>query len=253
MKSKKPLLLYLHGFLGHHNELAFLMGNHGLYDVYGIPWGAFLKDSEYGSCVDIAIAINQYLDKKGIQGTYLYGYSMGGRIAMQLIALYPDKWQGLIIESAHSGFENGLERRDKQRLWEKNFKQLTEVDTEYFLLKWYEQPLFYRSKMMLTKQAWKRKKEFNIEQIKNWGLALQTTSQINMLPYLQAWHKPILYIAGEDDEKYSKLGKKIASIVKSCKTVIIQQADHNVHVCKPCEVKKILAMAIGHQLGYFTK
>lgn len=238
MVPRRPLLLYLHGFLGHPNELGFLRGNHSLYDVLEVPWANLLHDNKDGSLVDVAIAINTYLDQQEIQEAYLYGYSMGGRLAMQLVSLYPHKWKGLILESAHVGFESGVQRREEQLKWEKKFTKLTAGNVKEFLKEWYSQPLFKNSKTLMSEEALKQKESYDMDLIRKWGRQLQTANQVYFVPTLIRYKRPILYLAGEDDIKYSKLGQMIEQQVKTAKTVIIKEADHNVHVCKPDKLKK---------------
>tara|TARA_B100000427_G_scaffold328355_1_gene341263 strand:+ start:7784 stop:8527 length:744 start_codon:yes stop_codon:yes gene_type:complete len=247
MTTKRPLLLYLHGFLGTTNELGWFNSNHDSYDVYEVPWATLLQGNKQWTMADMAIAINTYLETKKIQGTYLYGYSMGGRLAMQLISLYPDKWKGLILESAHVGFKNGIKRREQQLKWETEFNQLTRNSTKEFVKKWYDQSLFKYSKSLIRDDLYKQKESYQIEYIKTWGMQLQTANQVYFIPFLKEWKKPILYLAGEADDKYRKLGKTIERHVKTARTIIIKEADHNVHVCKPQEVKKEITKFINNR------
>lgn len=50
------------------------------------------------------------LDAAGIQRAMVYGYSMGGRIAQLLGALYPDRVAALVLGSATVGDETGVAR-----------------------------------------------------------------------------------------------------------------------------------------------
>ncbi|MBH37736.1 hypothetical protein CL658_01760 [bacterium] len=240
MIANRPLIVYLHGFLGNPNELDFLGHKQGLYDVYGVPWATLLRNNKHATLGDVAMAINTYLDEAEIKGGSLYGYSMGGRLAMQLVSLYPHKWKSLILESAHVGFENGIQRREEQVKWEENFKQLTHNNTNDFLKKWYKQPLFKKSKALITNEAWKQKETYDIELIRQWGIQLQTANQGYFIPFLKEWKKPILYLAGKEDKKYSKLAKTIEKQVETAKSIIIEDSDHNVHVCNANNVKKTL-------------
>ena len=236
MTVKKPLVIYLHGFLGHHNDANSLIQKHSSFDLVGISWSKLIQDNNCKTLVDLAITLNTLIENHYDKARYLYGYSMGGRLAMQLVGLYPEKWQGLILESAHIGFENGVQRRSQQIHWQETFQKLMSSDITTFLKQWYDQPLFHRSKQLLSQQEWKKKEGYSLEFIRDWALLFQTGNQIYFRETLRSWKNPILFLAGDEDSKYKELGLTLEKHIMAMKTVVVKQADHNVHVSNPVAV-----------------
>ena len=87
---------------------------------------------------DIAEAIKQEVGR----ADFVIGYSAGGRIALELKARFPDSFDRVIAISAHPGLINDDEKAKRRSIDEKWIELLETVPFEYFLEKWYAQPLF---------------------------------------------------------------------------------------------------------------
>jgi 2-succinyl-6-hydroxy-2,4-cyclohexadiene-1-carboxylate synthase len=234
--QKKPVLIFLHGFLGEWDELNFLKNYSLSFDIVGIPWGKLFLNNPDISFLDLAIKIKACCDLIKNQDCILYGYSMGGRLAMQVISLYPGYFKGLILESAHCGFNSGFLRREQERFWENKLLEFPKTSTKEFIKEWYKQSLFTKTAKKLSYTQWQHKYSYQIHDLLHMAVSLQTARHGYFIPTLHAWNKPILYLYGEDDSKYQVLANSEFKLLSHCKRMKINNADHNAHCCNKAQL-----------------
>jgi len=147
-ETAQPNLVLIHGFLGskadwlplipklsqHFHCICLDLPGHG----DNQPEIASTLTDGFDFCVQDIIS---RLDRLGIEAFYLYGYSLGGRIALHLAQAYPQRVLSLWLESCHPGLTNTEEqaaRSKSDNLWAKRLQSLSSVD---FLQLWYQQCL----------------------------------------------------------------------------------------------------------------
>lgn len=176
-----PPLLLLHGFLGR-----------------GADWRAVTR---YLSCP--ALTPDLTLTPPPLpEACHLAGYSMGGRIAMQLALAQPERILSLALISAHPGLTSGhAERAAQDEAWAVRF------ETENFdavLRDWYNQPLFatLRGKDALIRAVGKAHTESAMAaMLRRYSLAQQPC-------YLEPLARapfPVTWIYGTQDLPYRRL------------------------------------------------
>ena len=201
---KKPLLVFLHGFLG--SSLDFMpvieKCQHDFFCVaLDLPGhGASPYTPDILHTVKNTI---EAFDKKPI----LVGYSMGGRLAFSLEKKM--NLQAFIGISAHTGLpslSDKLKRKEGDLLIQ---KQLLELSSKEFLSLWYKQPIFSSLKKdpkklssLLEKRRYKNKEELSLV-LEKMSLAKQ--------PLYKAFSCPSFFLYGEEDEKYKDLYKDLPS------------------------------------------
>jgi|GEM_PF-5234679 len=136
------------------------------------------------------------------------GYSLGGRLLLQLFCENPERFQRLCLFSSGGIFRPPPERS----LWEeKILKNLTCFSAENFFLFWYSQKLFgsLTSKEIFSSLLNKRLLFFHKE---NYQRVFKDYSPLNFSPLEQKiLHLPlsqrekIFYCYGEEDESYKAL------------------------------------------------
>lgn len=72
----------------------------------------------------------------------LVGYSLGGRIALQLCRANPEAWSGMILLGAHIGLGTEQQRAERRASDRAVAEELAAVPFEEFLRRWYKRPLF---------------------------------------------------------------------------------------------------------------
>ena len=247
--SNMPALLLLHGFMGLgrdwdavRDELAADLTT----IVFDLPGHGDSVDKSAGvlSVSDAADLVHRSL-RAVYDGPYVVaGYSMGGRIALNIPAAAADGPAGLVAVGASPGIENADERAHR-RIWDEAQAGRIESDFERFLELWYDLPLFEPLRRndafgaMISRRA----------SMDPAGLAwaMRTLGAGSMPP---VWEKlehesgalsvPTLFIAGEQDKKYAEMLVHTARRCPAVRTQTIARSGHAVHLEQP----KLLAAAL---------
>lgn len=170
-----------HGFLGSPDDFAFLKQEgvilHDLYQLETFP-------------------------KIGPEDT-LIGYSMGGRIALEIANSIDYSFKKIILINAHSGLSS-----EKDKLLRKDFEnsllqRLKDQSSEEFLQYWNKLPLFLFDKPLMPLDESRYSKSpglFNKYRLSN---------QENHLAHLIHHLDKVTWIIGTLDDKYLDLAKNI--------------------------------------------
>jgi len=239
-KAKDQTLVLIHGFLGTHHDftplITQLKATHTILsiDLPGHGQSIGLDDTCY-SYNNTAEKISQILNQENIQNATLLGYSMGGRIALQVALKVaqrnPKRIKKLILESTHFGLTET--EKEARREWENQIIQnIKENSLSEFLDQWYSQPLFgdikeHHSYPNLLKNRLKQNKNELIKAFQ--GLSI--CNQPNFYPELVNFPCPIHYIVGEKDRKYKEIALKIKKEDHpQIQCDIIPNVSHNTHI-----------------------
>jgi len=224
------VLICLHGFLGHPDTFsAFLKPMP--YEVVSLGYQAFIEDRPDAGFLDLATTLMARIKAQCLPGTQpvLYGYSMGGRLAMQLVQLDPGYFGGLILESAHLGGE--------QRTAQDWFEPFSQYDSADFVQAWYNQALFAVSKDKVLAQERARLVVIDQETIRRWAIQYHVSTHGSFLQELQKVPYPILAICGGKDVRYHTLYQHWEQCILQLTLHVVSGADHAVHRCAPLEVR----------------
>lgn len=162
----------------------------------------------------------------------LAGYSLGGRLALHAMALYPERWSGAVILSAHPGLpcvEDRIARRSSDAVWANRARELEWID---FLKKWDEQPVlgdFSRGHERLSLES---RREDVAQAFENWSLGRQD----DLRSRLKAFPNPVLWITGERDDKFSAIGSSMVEVFSNFRHEILTDCGHRVLMEKPDRV-----------------
>jgi 2-succinyl-6-hydroxy-2,4-cyclohexadiene-1-carboxylate synthase len=173
-------LVFLHGFLGNPKDWDFVI--------------ARLKSRAPCFALPLPLNLSEFpkmLDAKGISTCALIGYSMGGRIALQLQKLYSERIDRLALLSSHFGLQK---EEEKKKRWEEDLiwiKRLETLSKEAFLKLWQAQPIFCG-------------KRFVRDYDPSYQGALLKTYSLAKQEYLPP-PKGTLLLYGEKDLKYAAL------------------------------------------------
>lgn len=144
----------------------------------------------------------------GGHATYL-GYSMGGRLCLALALARPDLVRALVLVGATAGIEDDAERAARRERDEAAARRLEEVGVAAFLDAWLAQPMFAG----LPPEA-----SFVDERRQNTVAGLATSLRLaGTGAQVPVWHRlgelrmPVLVVAGERDERFAALGRRLAA------------------------------------------
>jgi 2-succinyl-6-hydroxy-2,4-cyclohexadiene-1-carboxylate synthase len=176
-------------------------------------------------------------------GARLGGYSLGGRVAIGLLARHAKLFSAATIFGASAGLASAEERAARRADDERWARQLRTEGLEAFVGSWEKLPLWKTqasvSPAFLAEQR-RRRLAHSAE-----GLA--TSLEVLGLGAMPSYHAaletlriPLTFAAGEHDLKYAELAVRLAAIVPGAHAVLIPGAGHNVVLEAPDDVVALL-------------
>lgn len=237
-----PPLLLLHGFTGSAAEWqelsTTLAAEHTLLmpDLIGHGRSDAPTDPARYAMERVVADLLQLLDQLGLAQIDLLGYSMGGRVALQLAMAAPWRVRRLILESASPGLNDPAERAARVASDEALATRIEQDGLSWFVDYWAELPLF-RSQACLpaTTRAALRARRLQgsaggyAASLRGMGTGRQP-SLWSLLPTLRI---PTLLISGVLDTKYVAIGNEMAKLLPMATHTIIAAAGHTVHLEQP--------------------
>ena len=156
----------------------------------------------------------------------LMGYSMGGRLALHALLHQPHPWQAAVIISAHPGLETAPDRTARLSADAAWAAKALAGNWGAFLDEWSAQPVLAGSDIRdsAAQQRLALRRREIARGLVDWSLGAQQPLW-ERLPEIQI---PILWIAGEHDEKFRNLATRAVDLLPSAKLSIAPHAGHRV-------------------------
>ncbi len=218
---------FLHGAVGAASDwrsLASGLAKHGISSRAVDLW-RFLQ-CESVKMTDFAKRLNAEAEGEVSRGQrrVLIGYSMGGRLAIHAL-LEKGPWDAAVIISANPGIRNPQEasaRRGTDAQWAS--RALTDSWSD-FLNAWNSQPVLggaIRDERE-DKKLIQRRREI-ARSFVDWSVG----NQESLWECLAEIRIPVLWIAGEQDPKFSDIAREAAALSDSFQSSIAPSAGHRV-------------------------
>ncbi len=164
----------------------------------------------------------------------ILGYSMGGRVALGISTSYPDFYHKTIIESADPGIIDSKMRVNRaaqdQAMFDKIIDQSQFLN---FLDQWYKMLLFGTLNPDEVIELTNSKKTFDYINWKKFSSLLSVGNQPSLWHKLEKIQGEAIYISGEQDKKYTQIGKELP---KNFKHIIVEGVGHNTHFLRPFSI-----------------
>ena len=229
-----PPCFFLHGFLGIKED--WLPMWHYFSQSYfclacDLPAHAGSADISY----DFFSSLSQEITRLFSVPLRLIGYSMGGRIALQLAQMHPSLYSHLILLSAHPGITDEREKTARLAKDQEWIAKLNTLDMATFLHHWYDQPLFasLHQKPDLLKSMRKRSSSHDPGRLSR---LMQQLTIAKSTP-VTSFHPRTLFLYGEENVYYSKLYAQLPNCVFIEK---MASSGHSVHLENPHQCAKII-------------
>ena len=155
----------------------------------------------------------------------LLGYSLGGRLALHACIHRPDLWKGVVVVGADPGLGSS-EEKNQQFMKDRNWAERLNIESlEKLVNEWDEQPVFCG----IENQAPRNLAEMDSYRLSQQFEVFSNGIQQNLTPKLaELKSTPILFLSGEKDQKYQKIGVGLAELCTMFKSEIIKGAGHRV-------------------------
>lgn len=239
-KKALPSLLMLHGFMGDHRVFDHLIKdlasfcNPATVDLLGFGASSKPADSRrYGETHQVK-DILKLAQRINLRPLFLFGYSMGGRLALKIALEAPDFLHGLILESATCGITNPDQRTGRQKIDAQRAKSI-QKDFSQFLSRWKESDLF-KSPVAVDPSLAEKYHRIQAEQSPEaLAASLRGFGAGSMTPAcdkLKELELPVLLLAGSADEKYQQINRYLAEQLPNA-TFSSIEAGHRMHLDNP--------------------
>lgn len=247
-EGQKETLVLFHGFTGSAKGWASIAAQFPEYRVVAFD---MIGHGESDAPDDVALyempvqieLLAAAFEALKLSKVHLLGYSMGGRIALSFACAYPQYVCSLTLESATAGLVDATERKARQDSDAKLAAKLEQEGLEAFIDFWERIPLF-ESHASLPEAVQKVMREERMSQ-RAQGLAnslcgIGTGKMPAVWHLLSSLQMPVHLLAGEQDEKFIHLNKKMAEHIQNVYFSTISDAGHTIHVENPAQFVKIV-------------
>ena len=239
-EPEKPLLLLLHGFMGSSNDFQDVMKLLSeqycclAVDLPGHGKTKILGGQECYSMENTAQALINLLENLKVNKCFLFGYSMGGRLALYLALKFPQYFTKVILESASPGLKTAAARLARIK---HDSELATEIENNCFgdfLNKWYQQPIFSSIKIdPKFNTLLERRLQNNPIEVAKSLRYMSIGCQPCLWQHLVNNQLPLLLLVGEFDQKFIEINQEIANCCPVAYLEIIKNSSHNVHFEEP--------------------
>lgn len=244
--NAKRLVVFFHGFMGEGSDLKELTSNSlNSYLFIDLPGHGKTSLSSFDERDEVFFYLRELILFKAQNLPYtLYGYSMGGRVALELTLFHlnPDL---LILESAHFGPSSLDEKKERLIQDRKLFSNVE--DLSLFFSEWYKNPIFadYNQSSVYEHEIHK-KLQGPLDAKTQWQNSLEffspgAASYIYNDVALKLRAQKIVGIVGEKDLKYKTHYETIKKDFLDFTLYEIKGAGHNPHKTHLKELKALLA------------
>ena len=234
VKNRTPLV-FLHGFMGSIESWNEIISQFNIpivfIDLPGQGQSHFRKIDNY-SFSEWIDDFKFILYKMRINRINLYGYSMGGRLALSFACEYPQMVNRLILESTTAGI---IDETEREKRISDDLLNMAEINKDYlgFVKKWSENLLFENQKKR-NSSGWEAQQEIRLNQNEaQLSLSLQFLGTGKMPPLwdkIKKLQSSVMLITGSEDSQYCRIATECLQKIPDCKWVNISNCGHNVHL-----------------------
>ena len=228
-----PLLIFMHGIGGNRDNWTDQLPLFGQ-EFCTLAWDArgYGDSDDYEGALDFsdfARDLVRVLDHVGAEKAHLCGLSMGGRIAQDFYALFPERVATLTLVATHAGFADFSEE-ERQRFVDLRRKPLVEdgkepADIAPIVAKSLIGP--YATEAQYQRLVASMAKLHKDSYIKT----VEATTRFNRIAELSAIRVPTLLVYGEHDPLTSKeMGEDMHRRIPGSELVVVPKAGHLINL-----------------------
>ena len=211
---QRNLIIALHGFLGQGSDWDQVKTDLQSFkpavaaDCQWVTPDLFGTDSKWlGSsdqfCTNLVENFKSHL--KSSQRKIFLGYSLGGRLGLQLLKNYADQFDHFIFISAHSGLTTEAEKESRKKSDANWSLKISSENWSQFLQEWNEQDVLKSNVTVPVRQQ----KDFSLEALQSslsmWSLG----EQQDLRKLIKIHQQKITWAVGAKDLKFLSLAEEL--------------------------------------------
>ncbi|MEX1006929.1 MAG: alpha/beta fold hydrolase [Acidimicrobiia bacterium] len=185
------------------------------------------------------VATARALGDAGGHASYV-GYSMGGRLCLQLALDRPALVERLVLVSASAGIADDAERAARRESDERLTHEIERDGVDAFLEHWLAHPMF----ASLPRDAAgieERRAANTMDRLTHQLLVLGQGTQPDNWGRLGELPMPVLIVAGGLDTKYVDIAYRMGEAIPNARVEIVDGAGHACHLERPEGIAQLLA------------
>jgi 2-succinyl-6-hydroxy-2,4-cyclohexadiene-1-carboxylate synthase len=165
------------------------------------------------------------------------GYSLGGRLLLHAVVAAPEMFERVVIVSSHTGLTDPKEvatRRQWEQAWAQRFRELPWLEVWE---QWNALEVLGHSQAREALPESAELRELLAQALVNWSPTHHTFDEAN----LRQLDRPVLWVAGERDQKYVDLYRLGFANGTLGQVKIIPGAGHRVHLDMPDHLLEVVS------------
>ncbi len=241
-EGQGPAVLTLHGFSGASVTMAGVAASlRDRYrvvrvDLVGHGGSDAPHDLAAYSIERCAAQLVRVLDALSIPRAHVLGYSMGGRVALALAALHPDRVASVVGIGARPGIEDPAERAARVRDDEALAARIERDGVPAFVEFWMALPLFATQRRLgvaALAAARAQRLENRPHALAASLRAMGAGAQPSLHAQLSQLTLPVLLVAGAEDLRFAAIAREVTQRLPRGRFAQIADAGHAAHLENP--------------------
>jgi 2-succinyl-6-hydroxy-2,4-cyclohexadiene-1-carboxylate synthase len=202
----------------------------------------------HGECSDVEPPISfgkcvEHILGRSPDRFVLCGYSLGGRVALHVALTAPERVTGLVLVASTAGIEDPVERAHRQARDRRLADELQRGTVEDFVERWCSQPMFASDPPSVDELA---REDYSRNRPDALGGVLRGIGTGEMEPLwtsLPDLTMPTTILAGDRDEKFQEVGRRMADLLPRGKLVVVP-GGHRLPLESPAAVAEAVAESL---------
>jgi 2-succinyl-6-hydroxy-2,4-cyclohexadiene-1-carboxylate synthase len=192
------------------------------------------QDAEitFDSCV-------QYVLARSPDRFALCGYSLGGRVALHVALVAPERVARLVLVASSAGIEDDDERAQRRAADRQLADELERIPYEQFIERWRTQPLFADDPPevgALAREDQRRNRPAALAEVLR---GLGTGEMQPLWSRLGELEMPVTVVVGERDAKFRALGQRMVGRMPDAELAVIS-GGHGLPLENPPELARVI-------------